>query len=890
MMRKNLLSFYFLLFAFYFFTGWVRPVKAEGSRNLYPSGETGSRANLEWRTSRYGPTTPANNSLLRRTLLQVYAKKDEYILLGSSAMGVDNGDILLYGNKTGRVGDETLSDLKFQCSQQRSLTGNTANQGKITNRNQELAGPDTITNSTTATPGSQVTNGYVPCYYQAPADGIYYVAFHGPLGANSNDDASVAGDVALTNGGNFNSNQKTSVAAWDVTVRSSLTSTTDINGRLFADYLALFTGSNGRPINSEFYLITKDGYRYRTDFNGLDPNGFVVYGNDVGYYDSDGKTPLYHNVLGNNGQLSTLEGSTNLALPTHLIFFSNTMTNGVEVERILFERNIPSIPIFPQVTNPTFTGTSTGNTSNQNTGGNFQFSSNVPGSYEVVISRDGTNLDPFNPQNRLLRGVMTTSGVQTVNWDGKDNSGNFFPVGNNYKVQIKARNGEYHFPLLDAENSTKGGPSFNLLNTTNPIGNTKGFYDDRGYRTLSGVNVGTPGTILCGGSAPSTAFSDPVNGFDTTGNQRAFGTSNGGNTNASCTGSFGDVKGLDIWTYVPSQAEITFLNIIPTAPDLTITKSHTGDFTRGTTGTYTIAVKNSGNAPTAGTVTVTDTLPTGLTPTGFTPTPTTPTGWNCSISNQTVTCTRTDALAAGSSYPNIGIVVDVAQNAPASLTNTATVAGGGETKTDNNTANDPTNIVGGGTVKLVLAKRITRINGVDINNFVDDPNTTDDNDAKWPAGYLKGAINGGVVKPGDELEYTIYFLSNGDRAIKNVSICDLVPDNTTFIPTAFNGLTPTDSGVGGSDSGISLTIGSATVYLTNIQDNNDRGEFFPAGTTAPAACNRGAFGNTTPPPLAGVDNKTGAVIVNVVTGATTLPDTAANVSGYGFIRFRAKVK
>jgi uncharacterized repeat protein (TIGR01451 family) len=760
MMRKNLLSFYFLLFAFYFLTGWVRPVKAEGSRNLYPSGETGSRANLEWRTSRYGPT--GNNSLLRRTLLQVYAKKDEYILLGSSAMGVDSGDILVYGNKTGRVGDETLSDLKFQCSQQRGLTGNTANQGKITNRNQELAGPDTITNAATATPGSQVTNGYVPCYYKAPADGIYYVAFHGPFGANSNDDASVAGDVGLTNAGNFNSNQKTSVAAWDVTVRSSLTSTTDINGRLFADYLALFTGSNGRPINSEFYLVTKDGYRYRTDFNGLDPNGFVVYGNDVGYYDSDGKTPLYHNVLSTNtgnGQLTSLEGGTNLALPTHLIFFSNTMTNGVEVERILFERGVPSIPTLPQVTSPTFTGTSTGNTSNQNTGGNFQFSSNVPGSYEIVISRDGTNLDPTNPQNRVLRGVMPTSGVQTVNWDGKDNSGNFFPVGNNYKVQVKARNGEYHFPLLDAENSTKGGPSFNLLNTTNPIGNTRGFYDDRGYKTLSGVNVGTPGTILCGGSPPSTAFSDPINGFDTTGNQRAFGTSSGGNNNVPCTGSFGDVKGLDIWTYVPSQALTTFLNIVPT-----------------------------------------------------------------------------------------------------------------------------------GTVKLVLAKRITRINGVEINNFVDDPNTTDDNDAKWPAGYLKGAINGGVVKPGDEVEYTIYFLSNGDRAIKNVSICDLVPDNTTFIPTAFNGLTPTDSGVGGSDSGISLTIGSATVYLTNIQDNNDRGEFFPIGTTAPGACNRSAFGNTTPPPLPGVDNKTGAVIVNVVTGANTLPDAAANSPGYGFIRFRARVK
>ena len=54
-------------------------------------------------------------------------------------------------------------------------------------------------------------------------------------------------------------------------------------------------------------------------------------------------------------------------------------------------------------------------------------------------------------------------------------------------------------------------------------------------------------------------------------------------------------------------------------PDLTITKTHAGSFTQGQTGaTYTITVSNAGGAPTSGTVTVTDTLPAGLTATGLT--------------------------------------------------------------------------------------------------------------------------------------------------------------------------------------------------------------------------------------------------------------------------------
>ncbi|HVH34525.1 MAG TPA: Ig-like domain repeat protein, partial [Tahibacter sp.] len=120
--------------------------------------------------------------------------------------------------------------------------------------------------------------------------------------------------------------------------------------------------------------------------------------------------------------------------------------------------------------------------------------------------------------------------------------------------------------------------------------------------------------------------------------------------------------------------------------DLTIAKTHVGSFAQGQTGAiYTITANNAGAGPTSGTVTVTDTLPTGLTATAIGGT-----GWTCTMG--TLTCTRSDALAAGSSYPVIALIVNVASNAPTSVTNTATVSGGGQTNTTNDSVSDPTTI------------------------------------------------------------------------------------------------------------------------------------------------------------------------------------------------------
>ena len=54
----------------------------------------------------------------------------------------------------------------------------------------------------------------------------------------------------------------------------------------------------------------------------------------------------------------------------------------------------------------------------------------------------------------------------------------------------------------------------------------------------------------------------------------------------------------------------------------------------------------------------------------------------------TVTCTRDDPLAGFASYPPIDVIVTIAVGAPEGVTNTASVSGGGETNTANDTASD----------------------------------------------------------------------------------------------------------------------------------------------------------------------------------------------------------
>lgn len=125
----------------------------------------------------------------------------------------------------------------------------------------------------------------------------------------------------------------------------------------------------------------------------------------------------------------------------------------------------------------------------------------------------------------------------------------------------------------------------------------------------------------------------------------------------------------------------------PPSTDITVGVAHlAANFVLGQTGIYQIGVSNVGTKISSGTITVTDTLPTGLTATSISGT-----GWNCTLA--TLTCSRSDALDFNLSYPLIFLNVDVATNLPAFVTNSVTVSGGGDANLNNNSASDPTAVV-----------------------------------------------------------------------------------------------------------------------------------------------------------------------------------------------------
>jgi trimeric autotransporter adhesin len=220
---------------------------------------------------------------------------------------------------------------------------------------------------------------------------------------------------------------------------------------------------------------------------------------------------------------------------------------------------------------------------------------------------------------------------------------------------------------------------------------------------------------------------------------------------------------------------------VPVA-DLAIAKSHTGSFTEGTNGVYTIGVTNNGPSSTTGTITMTDTLPTGLTYVSAAGT-----GWTCGAAGQIVTCTRPSPLNSGVAAPAITLTVSVGGAAYPSVTNSATVSSGAfDNIAGNNTASDPTTVIGP--------------------NLSTSTKTVVD-------------LNGGSYMAGDVLQYTITLTESNGIAASGVSVTDAIDANlTSFTVVSYPaGATNRSTGTALNITGISVPAsGSVTIVYTAI--------------------------------------------------------------------------
>ncbi|MDJ0727256.1 MAG: DUF11 domain-containing protein [Prochloraceae cyanobacterium] len=302
--------------------------------------------------------------------------------------------------------------------------------------------------------------------------------------------------------------------------------------------------------------------------------------------------------------------------------------------------------------------------------------------------------------------------------------------------------------------------------------------------------------------------------------------------------------------------------------------------------TFTVTLTNSG-PDTASNIQVRDTIPAGLSNVVT----------NVSTGSFTNGVWSIPSLLSGT---NATLTITATVNNTTTITNTAEVIASDTIDPDstpnNNLANEDDQDSATVTAiapapstppELLLVKRITAINGnsnlinnaQDLNAFNDDPNDTNDNNPNWPDRniYLKGGFSLVGIQPGDELEYTVYFISSGGETALNVSLCDILPEETIFLNDGF-----------GSDRGIAffntitfpLPNPPVATSLTN-NSGDDEGQFFiPGSLSIPAFCSGDTANNL---------STSGAVVLNIndLPNATA-PGNPAN--SYGFFRFKVTVE
>jgi large repetitive protein len=289
---------------------------------------------------------------------------------------------------------------------------------------------------------------------------------------------------------------------------------------------------------------------------------------------------------------------------------------------------------------------------------------------------------------------------------------------------------------------------------------------------------------------------------------------------------------------------------ITPAPVLTATKTAGAAFVRGSTSSYTItlgAAASAGPINAVDAVVMTDTLPAGITldgaPTGS--------GWLCTglAGDTSFSCSRTGALAAGSTYAAITVPVRVALSAPASVDNTVSVSGGGATAPSSATVTTPVN-----------ASADVRI--------------------------AKSVDNNAPTLGSPTVEFTLRVTNDGPSVATSVSVTDVLPAGLTFVSAS-----PVQGSFAGSIWTVgSLNPGASTTLKIRATTTNFGPGITNTATVSAAEADPVPSNNTSSVTLQGqkanlsltksVDNavpNVGGNVVYTLTVSNAGPDSATNV-------------
>jgi uncharacterized repeat protein (TIGR01451 family) len=233
-------------------------------------------------------------------------------------------------------------------------------------------------------------------------------------------------------------------------------------------------------------------------------------------------------------------------------------------------------------------------------------------------------------------------------------------------------------------------------------------------------------------------------------------------------------------SYTPAAYRLTAV-VAPSVADLQLGMTGPATVNAGAPLSYNVTVTNLGTDPTAGTVTVVDTLPAGVTAASGSGS-----GWTCGApASGTITCSTTATALANNTLPVLTFAMTAPVNA-ANVTNSATVSSSIDTNSTNNTASVNTAV--GAQADLSISKT-------------------------GPTG----------VTAGQNITYTVAVTNLGPSVATGVTVNDPVPANLTFVSNAGGCTTPYPCNVGTLNGNASVTITStystSPAFSGNVTNN-----------------------------------------------------------------------
>ncbi len=400
--------------------------------------------------------------------LKVYAAAGEFINVGASHVGMRGGFIQVF-----------RPDGTFHSS-----FDGTNGTAIIHNHIEEINGPNGG--------GTTQGEGYIPGVISVTGDqaGIWTIILDYPE-HNFDSFQNILNNAPWTRENDQPDNRRV-ILAWDITVTQSGAGNEGgsyQSGRVYSNEYISMINRNGTTTSPVFYVLSKDGFQYRLNFNQTDPFGFPLSANNMGVVTGNQK-PTYQSAR--QADITTSTDIANWQANERYLYPPQAPDQATFITHKLFfnppDASMPSsalvTEIFSTTTHTTWLYTAprpiTFNI--QEIGGSIEiqqpsnpieigtqylvYESSHEGILQVKIDINRNGL--FSEEVDIQLSQFITAGKDSIVWEGLDGLGN--PIGidrdTTWQVQTTFQAGEIHIFNQDIENDL-GGLTITRINGNN---------------------------------------------------------------------------------------------------------------------------------------------------------------------------------------------------------------------------------------------------------------------------------------------------------------------------------------------------------------------------------------------------------------------------------------